>query len=309
MHVMKAIVYEKFGGPEVLHVAEMPVPEPRAGEVQVRVEAAGLNPVDGKMRAGLFPSGERFPKIPLRDFAGEVTALGSGVTQFQVGEKVYGVTGNGSAAEYTIASPSAMAARPSSLNAVEAAAVPLASMTAWQALFDHGHLVAGERVLIHAAAGGVGTFAVQFAKWKGAFVIGTASSANHAMLRDLGADELIDYASVDFSSAVSNVDLVLFSIGPSAMTGSLKVLRRGGRLVSITVPPDASAASALGVTATHMVMQPSSAQLAEIASLIDQGVVKVLIDETFPLEKVQDAMRELEEGHTVGKIAVRVSLL
>src|SRR5438874_5009796 len=256
---MKAIVYEKFGGPDVYHLADMPVPEPRSGEVQVRVEAAGLNPVDWKIREGLFPPAapKQFPAIPLREFAGRVTKIGPGVTQFQVGEKVYGVTGRGAAAEFTVVSVDAAAHRPENLEPDRAATVPLAGMTAWQALFQHGHLQPGERVLIHAASGGVGTFAVQFARWKGAFVIGTATEGNHALLRELGANELIDYQKRDFAEAVSDVDLVLHSIGPEAMAGSLRVLKRGGRLVSITAPPDEAAASALGVTAVHMVMQPS----------------------------------------------------
>src|SRR5436853_424911 len=231
---MKAIVYEKFGGPDVYHLADMPVPEPRSGEVQVRVEAAGLNPADWKIREGLFPPAapKQFPAIPLRDFAGRVTKLGAGVTQFQVGEKVYGVTGRGAAAEFTVAHVNAMAHRPENLEPDRAATVPLAGMTAWQALFQHAHLQPGERVL-----------------------------------------------------------------------------KRGGRLVSITAPPDVAAASALGVTAVHMVMQPSAADLAEIARLIESDEVRPVIEETVPLEKMPEAMAELQEGHTVGKIAVRVTML
>lgn len=305
---MKALLYHQFGGPEVYRIEDVPAPEPGEDEIQVKVDGAGCNPVDWKIREGHFhPDQVRFPAVTLREFSGTVTKLGPGVAGIAVGDGVYGITDRGAAAEFTVASAGAVGPRPKSLDPFVAGLVPLAGMTAWQALFDHGHLEAGQRVLIHAAAGGVGVFAVQLAKWKGAYVIGTASEQNHALLRDLGADELIDYRRQHFEEVVHGVDLVLHAIGPDALPGSLKTLKPGGRLVAISAPPDQEEAHRQGKIAIIFMMQPNPAQLAELARLLDDGTIRTVVDKIVPLEEGPEALAELQKGHTVGKIGLRIS--
>ena len=305
---MRAWVIDGLGGPDVYRIAEMPVPEPGEGEVQVKVDGAGLNPVDYKIRQGHFPPAnpKEFPAITLREFSGTISKIGPGVSGVELGEGVYGITDAGAAAEYTVAKASAIGPRPPSMDPADAAIVPLAGMTAWQALFDHGRLEAGERVLIHAAAGGVGTFAVQLAKWKGATVIGTASKEHFSLLRELGADQLIDYKDQKFEDVVSDVDVVLHAIGPDALPASLKVLKPGGRLVAISAQPDAEEAKRQGKEATMFMMTPKSDQLRKLSDLIEDLKVRPVIDTIVPLEKAAEAMAELEKGHTVGKIGVRI---
>jgi len=304
---MKAWVIDRIGGPEVCRFAEVPIPEPDEGEIQVKLDGAGLNPVDWKLREGRYPATFGFPAVALREFSGIVTKVGRGVFNARVGDEVYGISRHGAAAEYTVAEETAIGLRPTSLFPPESAVVPLAAMTAWQALFDHGHLGPGQRVLIHAAAGGVGTFAVQLAKWAGAYVTGTARIQNHAILRDLGADTLIDYRRHSFKDAVSNFDLVLHSIGQAELAGSLKVLKPGGRLVSITAEPDGAEAQRQGKIATRFMMKPSSDQLRRLATLIDSGEIHPVIETILPFDEAAEAMKVLEEGHAVGKIGIQVT--
>jgi NADPH:quinone reductase-like Zn-dependent oxidoreductase len=219
---------------------------------------------------------------------------------------VYGITDHGAAAEFTVARATDIGPRPPSMDAPDAAVVPLAGMTAWQALFDHGRLEVGQRVLIHAAAGGVGTYAIQLAKWKGAYVIGTASPRSHSLLRDLGADELIDYRSQRFDEVVRDVDVVLHSIGEEELAGSLAVLKPGGRLVSITAGPDEAEAQRQGKEAVRFMMQPNTEQLRQLASLIQDLKVRPVIDTIVPLEEAPLAMAELQKGHTIGKMGTRL---
>jgi NADPH:quinone reductase-like Zn-dependent oxidoreductase len=306
--MMRAWVIDQLGGPEVYRVGEVPVPEPLEGEVQVRVEGAGMNPVDWKIRSGLFTAAapKIFPAVTLREFAGTVSKQGPGVTEWKVGDTVYGITDVGAAAEYTVAKSESIGPSPFTLAAWEAALVPLAGMTAWQALFDHGGLRAGQRVLIHAAAGGVGTFAVQLAKWKGAYVIGTASKRNHPLLRTLGADEMIDYHDQRFDEVVRNVDVVLHSIGQEDLAGSLKVLKPGGILVAISAQPDVQQAMKEGKRAVWFMMQPSTENLAQLATLIDTGKIRPVVDSVVPLSEGPKTMAEVEQGHEVGKNGVRL---
>lgn len=306
---MKALVFSEFGGPEVMRVVELPVPEPGTGEVQVRVDGAGMNPVDWKVREGLFPAAAptRFPAVMLREFSGVVSKVGPGESRWRIGDGVYGISPRGTAAEYTLANSQSIGPRPTTLDAAEAGVVPLAALTAWQALFTHGKLAPGQRVLIHAAAGGVGTFAVQFAKWIGATVIGTASANHHDALRELGADELVDYRTQRFDDVVDGVDLVLHAIGADAMDASMRTVVTGGRLVSILAPPDEQKAKELGITVVHFMMQPNTEDLTRISRLIDDGDVRVIVDRMVTLDQAAEAMAELQKEHTLGKVGVRLS--
>jgi len=297
---------DHIGGPEVYRFGNVPVPEPGESEVQLRVEAAGLNPVDWKLREGRFPSTFGFPAIALREFSGIVTKTGPGVINSSVGDAVYGITERGAAAEFTVAAETAIGVRPKSIFPAESAVVPLAGMTAWQALFDHGNLQPSQRVLIHGAAGGVGSFAVQLAKWAGAYVIGTAQSKHHQLLRNLGADELIDYRRRRFDQSVFNVDLVVHTIGQVEIAGSLHVLKPGGRLVSTTAEPNEAEARQQGKSAVRFMMHPSSDQLRRLAQLIDSGEVHPVIEMILPFDEAAEAMSALERGHTVGKIGIRM---
>ncbi|MFI1280610.1 NADP-dependent oxidoreductase [Streptomyces sp. NPDC020858] len=306
---MRAIVVSQWGGPEVLTESELDRPEPAIGEILVRVHAAGVNPVDWKTRASgaLIPWGP-VPQVGW-DVSGTVEAVGPGVTFHRVGDEVYGMPRfpqqAGAYAEYVTAPARHFARKPASLDHVEAAALPLAALTAWQALVDTAGVSAGQRVLVHAAAGGVGHLAVQIAKARGAYVIGTASAAKHDLLRDLGADELIDYRTTDFEDVVSDVDVVIDAIGGDYGQRSLKVLKPGGHLV--TLPgPDGIPADAQGVQAAWVIVEPDLKGLEEIAALVEQGLLKPLIDTVLPLEQAAKAHEIGEQGRTTGKIVLTV---
>ncbi|MDR3688160.1 MAG: NADP-dependent oxidoreductase [Fimbriimonas sp.] len=306
---MKALRFHEYGGPEVLRVEDAPIPEPGEGQIQVKVAGAGVNPVDWKIWGGhvqaYFPV--EFPAIVGREFSGTVSKLGTGVTDFEIGDEVYGIATE-SMAEYVVAMTSATARKPVSMDLPDAAAVPLAAMTAWQALFDAADLRSGQRVLIQAASGGVGTFAVQLAKWKGAYVIGTASAKNHHLLQQLGADELIDYRTTDYSQAVKDVDVVLEGVGGEEnMRKSLSVLKKGGILVSITSAEPTEAAEAQGKRAVYRFMQPDSAQLSQIAYLIQDLKVRPIISSVVPFREAIEAQMESQSGRVVGKLVVDVT--
>jgi NADPH:quinone reductase-like Zn-dependent oxidoreductase len=227
----------------------------------------------------------------------------------KVGEEVFSrpdIARDGAYAEFIVARESEVALKPRSIDHLHAAALPLAGLTGWQSLFVAGGLVAGQRVLIHAAAGGVGSLAVQLAKWKGAHVIGTASARNHDFLRELGADEAIDYAKVRFEEVVSPVDVVFDTQGGDVQERSWKVLKRGGVLVSIAGPPSAEKAAAHGVRQAFVFTQPNAAQLAEIAQLVDAGKLKAIVETVLPLAEAKRGHELSELGHTRGKIVLRV---
>ncbi|MCY0917180.1 MULTISPECIES: NADP-dependent oxidoreductase [unclassified Streptomyces] len=307
---MRAVVVSQWGGPEVLVEREIERPEPGMGEVLVRVRAAGVNPVDWKTResGGLIPWGP-VPAVGW-DVSGTVEAVGPGVTLYRVGDEVYGMPRfpqqAGAYAEYVTAPARHFARKPASLDHVEAAALPLAALTAWQALVDTAGVSAGQRVLVHAAAGGVGHLAVQIAKARGAYVIGTASAAKHALLRDLGADEVIDYRTADFEDVVSDIDVVIDAVGGDHGRRSLKVLKPGGHLV--TLPgPDGLPADAEGVHATWLLVEPDLKGLEGIAALVEQGLLKPLVDTVLPLEQAAKAHEIGERGRTTGKIVLTVA--
>ena len=311
---MKAVRIHQYGGPEVLQYEEAPRPKPQPGEVLIRVHAAGVNPIDWKVREGhlqdFFP--HTFPLILGWDLSGVVEQVGVGpaaVGRFKIGDEVYSLPDplrDGAYSEYIAVRESEVALKPKSLHHGHAAAVPLAALTAWQALFDTAKLEPGQRVLIHAAAGGVGHFAVQLAKWKDAHVIATASSKNHSVLRELGADETIDYTTQRFEDIAHNIDIVLDPIGDQTQERSWQVLKEGGILLSLVEPPSADKAKALGVRAAFVASHPNGAELAEIAEVIDSGNLKPIVNRILPLSEARRAHELSQTGHTYGKIVLRV---
>jgi NADPH:quinone reductase-like Zn-dependent oxidoreductase len=312
MSTMKAIRVYSFGGPDVLSMEEIPRPLPKSGEILVGVRAAGVNPVDWKTRRGEGAAGmikRPFPVILGWDFAGTVVALGEGVTRFAEGDAVYGmvrIPDEGTYAEYVTLPAEHAARKPETLTFDDAAAVPLAALTAWQALFEIGHLVSGQKVLIHAAAGGVGHLAVQLAKTKGAKVVATASRENHEYLRSLGAEVVIDYARERFEDHVKDADLVLDTVGGATQERSFAALRPGGTLVSILSHPDELRAAQSGVHAHWTFVQPSGHRLDDIAKLVDEGDLRPTVSHVYPFVAANEAHARLERGHTRGKLVLRV---
>ncbi|HUQ56416.1 NADP-dependent oxidoreductase [Lentzea sp.] len=316
---MRAVVQHAFGGPDVLSVQEVPRPEPLPTEVRVKVHAAGINPVDWKTRAGGGMAGVlgEPPFVLGWDVSGVVEKVGFGVTTLREGDEVYGMPWfpreAGGYAEYVTAPARQFARKPSSIGHEQAAAVPLAALTAWQALVDTAHVTPGQRVLVHAAAGGVGHLAVQFAKHLGAHVIGTARAGGHDWLTKLGADEVVDYTAVRFEDAISGVDVVIDLVGDAhdnTSTRSLEVLRPDGLLVAVPSgmsPGLTAAAEAKGVRVSPFLVEPDGPALTRIAELIDAGEVAVEVEETFPLEEVAAAHIRGESNRTRGKLVLRVT--
>uniref|UniRef100_A0AAU2V2E8 NADP-dependent oxidoreductase n=1 Tax=Streptomyces sp. NBC_00003 TaxID=2903608 RepID=A0AAU2V2E8_9ACTN len=310
---MRAISPLRWGGPEVLAEIETERPEPGPAEILVRVHAAGVNPADWKVRAsgGLAVMGT--PPILGWDVSGTVEAVGFGVTLYRPGDEVFGMPRfphqAGAYAEYVTAPARHFVPKPAGIDHIQAAALPLASLTAYQSLVETAQLAAGQRVLIHAAAGGVGHLAVQIAKARGAYVIGTASAAKHDFVRGLGADEVIDYTAVDFTEAVRDVDVVLDPIGDAYGSRSLKVLRRGGVLVSIASPDEdglLAEAADLGVRAGFTLVEADYAGMRAIAALVEEGRLRAEIDSVFELADAAKAHEYGERGRTQGKLVLRV---
>ncbi|GHO85862.1 NADP-dependent oxidoreductase [Dictyobacter formicarum] len=306
---MQAIRVHSYGEPEQLMLEQIERPQPQAGQVLLRVHAAGVNPIDWKIRQGLLKDfmPTTFPYTPGLDVAGVVEEIGPGVTAFEIGQAVFGQATSGSYAEYATASIDVLAPMPRTLNFTEAASVPVGAATAWAALFEYGGLTASQRVLIQGAAGGVGLFAVQLAKWKGAQVIGTSSTANLDFVRGLGADTVVDYTTTPVESAVQDVDLVLDGVGEKTLTSSLATVRRGGTLISIATPPSQEHAQERGVHAMMIHSQPSSLLLQTLAQLIDEGQLKVPAIPTFPLNQAQQAQNISQSGHGRGRIVLRLT--
>ncbi|GAA0610236.1 NADP-dependent oxidoreductase [Kribbella sandramycini] len=311
---MRAISQEEFGGPEVLQVIETARPEPLPTEVLVRVHAAGINPVDAKTRAGGGVAGVLGapPFVLGWDVSGVVEAVGHGVHTVAVGDEVYGMPwfprAASAYADYVTAPSRHFARKPANLSHIDAAAVPLAGLTAYQILTALADVQAGQRVLVHAAAGGVGHLAVQFAKQLGAFVVGTASAAKHEWLRELGVDEVIDYHSTSVADATGDLDLVVDLIGSEqTLAESVAVLKPGGLLVAVpsgTSPELLATAAAAGVRVAGYLVEPDGHALGEITRLIESGQVRVEVEQVFALEKVAEAHRQLEEGRTRGKLVL-----
>lgn len=307
---MKAIRLHGRGGPEQLVYEEAPQPQPGPGEVLARVGASGVianelkwdetyQTVDGAPRP--FP-------IPGHDLSGKVAAVGPGVTDLTMGDAVYALIAfrrDGADADYVIALPSELAPRPRTLDDTQAGAVPLSALTAWQALFDHGGLSAGQTALIHGAAGGVGVFATQLAHWKGAHVLTTASARDADFVRDLGADEVIDYATTRFEEVVHDADVVFDGVGGETLARSWQVVKPGGFLVSVVSPLSGQPVRD-DIRYVYFIVEPSGAQLREIGALIDAGQMRPIVDQVFPLTQARQAYEAAATGHPRGKIVITV---
>ncbi|MFF8478503.1 NADP-dependent oxidoreductase [Streptomyces sp. NPDC015414] len=312
VNTMRAIGQDVLGGPEVLKEVRVERPVPRPNEVLVRVRAAGVNPTDWKHRATGGFLGEP-PFVLGWDVSGEVAETGIGVAAFRPGDEVFGMLpypfGHGSHAEYVTAPARALTHKPSSLDHVQAGALPLVSLTAWQALTEHADVRPGQRVLIHAAAGGVGHVAVQIAKERGAYVIGTASAGKHDFLRELGVDEAVDYRSTDFTEAVRDVDVVLDTLGGDTSVRSLRVLRPGGVVVSI-LPVGSrefhDEAERLGVRAVRMLVDADRSGMNTVAKLAESGRLRATIAGTFALSDAAKAHELGDTGRTTGKLVLLV---
>jgi NADPH:quinone reductase-like Zn-dependent oxidoreductase len=309
---MKAIRLHGRGGPAHLVYEDAPQPRPGAEEVLVRVYATGViaNELKWDETYQTKAGSPRALPIPGRDLSGVVEAVGHGVTEPAKGDEVYAMLDyccDGAEAEFTIALPNELAPKPRTLDHVQAAAVPLTALTAWQGLFEHARLVAGQTVLIHGAAGGVGVFAVQLARWTGAQVIATASQRNRDFLWELGANEIIDYTTTRFEEVVQGVDFVFDTVGGDTLHRSWQVVKPGGVLVSVVSPrPSFAEAQAYNVRPVWFVVQPNREQLVRIGALIDEGKVRPIIDTVLPLSQARQAYEQGAKGHTRGKIVLRV---
>jgi NADPH:quinone reductase-like Zn-dependent oxidoreductase len=306
---MKAVKINEYGDESVLNYTDVERPEPRAGEVLVRVQVAAVNPVDWKIRDGLGKMFRLQPPIILGcEIAGTIEEIGGNVEKFKPGDAVYGYIGShtGGYAEYAVTKVDEIAPKPEGLDFENAAAIAVGALTSWQAIFDHAKLQNGQRILITGASGGVGSMAVQLAKAKGAFVIGTASGKNEAFIKGLGADEFVDYTKQKFEELVKDVDVVFDTIGGDTLERSFKTLRKGGALVTTVSPPPADKAQEFDVTATMVEAKPSAKQLAKINQLIDDGKLKTEVATVLPLADVKKAHQLSESGRTRGKIVLRV---
>jgi NADPH:quinone reductase-like Zn-dependent oxidoreductase len=309
---MKAIVVHEYGGPEVLKYEDVPRPEPKDDQILVRVIAAGVNPVD---RVARSEKGAEFfqiklPAIPGYDIAGVVEKTGAKTTKFKTGDSIYAyiaLNKAGGYAQYTLVTEREATLKPKSLDYIEAAAVPLVAETAWQALVDTAKLSAGQTVLIHGGSGGVGTFAIQIAKARGAKVIATASTANQDLLKQLGADVTIDYTMQKFEDVAKDVDVVLDSVGKDTLARSYGVVKKGGFIVSIAGSPDSAELEKHGIRGASISVEPNSSELAEIGKLIDEKKIKVIVSQIFRLAEAMKAQEQVATGHTRGKIVLKVA--
>ena len=312
MSRMKAVRIGTFGGPDVLKLEDLPIPEPHEGEILVKVQAASVNPVDYKIREGKYPAvkADNLPIVMGRDISGIIASCGAGSADgLKEGDAIYAMLGidRGGYAEYAIVKPGEAARKPASVDYVAAAAVPLAGLTAWQGLFRYGGLKAGQRVLIHGGSGGVGHFAIQFAKAKGATVIATAGGEHIDFLRSIGADEAIDYKKQRFEDLVHDVDLVYDLIGGETQERSFRVLKKGGILVSTLTEPNQDKARQYGVRGTRYTVEPNAAELDDIARLIDAGKVKPKVSKVFTLAEAAKAQSCVAEDHPEGKVVLRIA--
>jgi NADPH:quinone reductase-like Zn-dependent oxidoreductase len=300
---MQAVVMHETGSPDVLRYEQAERPEPGEGEVLIKVRAVSVNPIDWKYRRGLAE--KQLPAVLGSDVSGTVEV--SRAEGFAEGDEVFGFAASGGYAELATAPAALIAKKPAAVTHEQAAAIPVAGLTAWQALFDRGGLERGQAVLIAGAAGGVGHFAVQFAKLAGARATGTGSSRNRDFVLGLGADEYVDYTRQDVAEAVSGVDLAFDTVGGETTQSLVPTVREGGILVTIAGAPPTDAAQERGVRAELLVMSPSSEQLARIAELVAAGDVRVEIAEVVPLTNIQHAHEVSESGHTRGKLVLTVA--
>lgn len=306
----KVIRIEDFGGPEQLHERTLPIPVPGAGELLIKVAAAGVNPVDFKIRAGKYPgiARDRLPLVLGRDVAGTVVMCGPSTSALKEGTKIFAMPAmeRGGYAEYVLVKESEAASKPGSIDFIAAGGVPLAALTAWQGLFRYGGLMSGQRVLIHGGSGGVGHFAIQFAKAKGAQVATTVSGQHMDFVRGLGADIVIDHERQRFEDQVSDVDLVFDLVDGETQERSWNVLKRGGVMVSTLKEPSRERAAEHSARACRHTTQESGADLSQIGQLIDAGKVNVVIAKTFTFEEAAIAQQFLEQSHPAGKVVLKL---
>ena len=307
---MKAVIINEYGDENKLNYTDVERPAPQSDEVLVKVHAAAVNPADWKIRDGMGEQfGFKFPLILGGDIAGTIEEVGSGVDNFKKGDAVYGMTLSnlsGGYAEYAIAKADGIALKPESLDFESAAAIPIAALTAWQSIFDLANLSSGQRILITGASGGVGSFAVQLAKAKGAYVIGTASGKNEQFVKDLGADEFVDYTAQNFEEVVKDVDVVFDTVGGETQERAFQTLKKGGFLVTSAGQPSEEKAKGFGVKAAFVFCKANAEQLAEVSSLIEAGKVKTHIETVLPMTEVKKAHQLSQTGRTRGKIVLQV---
>jgi len=308
--MMKAVVAHEYGGPEVLKFEEVPRPEPKENEALVRVIASGVNPADPLTLSGKYARefGTHLPLIPGYDIAGIVEKTGVKVTKLKAGDAIYGYpTFGGGWAEYVTVTEGEVAAKPASLSFTETAAVPMGALTAWQALVDTAQLQPGQTILIHGGSGGVGSFAVQIAKARGARVIATASTANQDLLRQLGADVPIDYTKTRFEEIAKDVDAVLDPVGKETLARSYDVVKKGGIVMSLVARPDPVELKKRGIRGAAISVHPDAEDLAEIAHLIDAGKIKPVVTQVLPLNEAIAAQQQAATHHTRGKLVLRIA--
>ena len=333
---MKAFILDRYGSADRVRAGDMPDPEPREDEVLVHVHAAGVNPLDSKIRNGEFKIFLRY-RLPLilgHEVAGVVVRVGSRVRRFQPGDEVYARPADGrigAFAEFMAIKDEDLAMKPKALTMEEAASIPLVGLTAWQALIERAHLKHGQKVLVHAGSGGVGTLAIQLAKHVGATVATTTSTANVDLVRSLGADIVIDYKKEDFADVLRDYDVVLNSLDKVTLEKSLRVVKPGGQLISLSGPPDAAFARSIGASwvlrmvmgflsygirsraqrrhahYSFLFMRANGGQLAEITSLIDEGIIRPVVDRVFPFASTKEAMAYVEAGRAKGKVVVSLT--
>jgi NADPH:quinone reductase-like Zn-dependent oxidoreductase len=309
---MKAIVVHEYGNSDVLKLEDAPRPETKGDQVLIRVIAAGVNPVDAHIRTGKNAKffGTTLPLILGYDIAGIVEKAGTKISKLKVGDPVYAYVGldeGGGYAEYAVATEVEAAPKPKSLTFESAAAVPLAALTAWQALIDAAKLSAGQTVLIHGGSGGVGSFAIQIAKARGAKVIATASTANQDFLKELGADVAVDYTKQKFEDIAKDVDVVLDTVGKDTLARSYGVVKKGGFIVTIVAQPDQAQMDKYGIHGAAILVKPNADELVEIGRLIDAKKIIPVVSQVFPLAEAAKAQEQIATRHTRGKIVLKVA--
>lgn len=331
---MKAAYINRYGKTDDVQLDEQPKPSISKDSVLVKVHAVSINPLDLRVLEGEFKAilPVKFPFILGNDFAGVVAQVGSNVTQFKVGDEVYAKTdSNGSFAEYTIVQQSSLALKPQNISMQHAASLPLVALTAWQALVEIAKVKSGQKVLIHAGSGGVGSIAIQLAKHLGATVATTTSGKNTRWVRELGADIIIDYKTMDFEQELKDYDVVLDTQGGKTLEKSLNVIKRGGRIISISGPPDRAFAEAIkanwllkfiipllswsirnkakkrDITYSFLFMQPNGQQLSQISKLVEAEKIKPVVDTEYDFSKIKEALEYVNTGHTKGKIVVQIA--
>jgi NADPH:quinone reductase-like Zn-dependent oxidoreductase len=308
--MMKAVVAHEYGAPEVLKFEEIPRPEPNEDEVLVRVMASSVNPADPLTLSGKYARefGTHLPLIPGYDIAGVIEKTGANVTKLKVGDAVYGYpTFGGGWADYVTVKEWEVSAKPKSLKFVEAAAVPMGALTAWQALVDVAKLQPGQTVLIHGGSGGVGSFAIQIAKARGARIIATASTANQDLLKQLGADVAVDYTKTKFEDVAKDVDVVLDPVGKETLARSYDVVKKDGIVMSLVARPDPVELKKHGIRGAGISAHPDADELAEIAQLIDAGKIKPMVTQVLPLSEAIAAQQQAATHHTRGKVVLRIA--